>query len=97
MNLDNKYNYPDIMADFSARKQLIDSFKTNDKEEITNTIGDDSNNIEDNINSMKSFLLLNKNLRRHILLSIAIYKQLNNFDHKYINELFNNENSKNSE
>jgi uncharacterized membrane protein len=99
MNLDNNTrNYPDIMADFAARKQLLESVKTNNKPEISEPLENDINNVnDDNMNSMKTLLLLNKNLRTHIELSIAIYKKINNFDHYYINELFNNENTKNSE
>lgn len=44
---------------------------------------------ENEIKSFQSLLIFNDNLRKHIKLSLSIYKKLNNFDHKYIHQFFN--------
>lgn len=38
----------------------------------------------------KTLLDMNKSLRRDIQLSVAIFKQKNNFEHNYINHKFKN-------
>jgi hypothetical protein len=46
-------------------------------------------NLDDNeLKSFQSLFIFNDNLRRHIKLSLSIYKKLNNFDHKYIHQYF---------
>ena len=44
---------------------------------------------EDEVKSFQSLLVFNDNLRKHIKLSLSIYKKLNNFDHKYIHQIIN--------
>jgi hypothetical protein len=44
---------------------------------------------EQTINSFQQMIIFNDNLRKNIKLSLLIYKKINNFDHNYIHELFN--------
>ena len=37
--------------------------------------------------SFESIILINNNIRADLLLSLAIYKKLNNFKHNYINNV----------
>jgi hypothetical protein len=39
--------------------------------------------------SLESIILINNNIRADLLLSLAIYKKLNNFEHNYINNVPN--------
>jgi hypothetical protein len=48
----------------------------------------------DDINSL---IIINNNLRSHIKLSLLIFRKLINFDHKYIHQIFNEYNKKNTE
>lgn len=44
---------------------------------------------EQSVNSFQSLIIFNDNLRKHIKLSLSIYKKLNNFEHIYIHTLLN--------
>ena len=46
------------------------------------------NNKNEEIN-LDSLVLINNNLRANILLSLAIFKNINNFDHNYIHYKYN--------
>ena len=46
---------------------------------------------EDEIKSFQSMIIFNDNLRKNIKLSLVIYKKLNNFEHKYIHQVLNDE------
>ena len=37
----------------------------------------------------KNMILINDNIRKDIYLSLTIFSQINNFQHNYINNLFN--------
>lgn len=63
----------------------------------TNTNQNDISYTNSNINArtdsepIETLINVNNNLRANIKLGLAIYKKLNNFDHNYIHELFNQE------
>jgi hypothetical protein len=44
---------------------------------------------KDMSNSFQSLMIFNDNLRKNIKLSLSIYKKLNNFNHNYIHNFFN--------
>ena len=52
---------------------------------------------EENTKSFQSLIIFNDNLRNNIKLSLLIYKKLNNFEHNYIHEIFNDKNKQNSQ
>jgi hypothetical protein len=54
---------------------------------------DDSLLDEQSAKSFQSLIIFNDNLRKHIKLSLSIYKKLNNFDHIYIHNFLLNDNS----
>ncbi len=75
--------------------------KINDLNHIKSNINDEINsksnsNIQGNIDPIDTLLMVNETLRTNIKLSLAIYKKLNNFYHKHINEFTKSETSKNS-
>ncbi len=81
-----QHNQIDIFGEIEKRNNFIENGKNSiSREEIQ--LPDTNFNPEND--DMDSLLMINKNLRDNIKLSLSIYKQLNNFDHKYINELFN--------
>ncbi len=81
-----QHNQIDIFGEIEKRNNFIENGKSSiSREEIQ--LPDTNFNPEND--DMDSLLMINKNLRDNIKLSLSIYKQLNNFDHKYINELFN--------
>jgi len=51
---------------------------------------------EQTTNSFQSLIIFNDNLRKHIKLSLSIYKKLNNFNHNYIHHFFNETNNSHS-
>ena len=60
----------------------------------------DTNNFlldEQSANSFQSLIIFNDNLRKHIKLSLSIYKKLNNFEHNYIHTLLNDKSKSNTE
>ncbi len=81
-----QHNQIDIFGEIEKRNNLIENGKNSILQKETQ-LPDTNFNPEND--DMDSLLLINKNLRDNIKLSLSIYKQLNNFDHKYINELFN--------
>lgn len=50
---------------------------------------------EQAVNSFQSLIIFNDNLRKHIKLSLSIYKKLNNFEHNYIHTLLNDKSKSN--
>lgn len=59
----------------------------------------DTNNFlldEQSANSFQSLIIFNDNLRKHIKLSLSIYKKLNNFEHNYIHTLLNDKSKSNT-
>ncbi len=74
----------DIFEEIEKRNKMIENKKNSvlsNQEEVSFNPETDEGD---------ALLLINKNIRDNIKLSLSIYKQLiNNFDHKYINELFN--------
>jgi hypothetical protein len=52
---------------------------------------------EQSANSFQSLIIFNDNLRKHIKLSLSIYKKLNNFEHNYIHTLLNDKNKSSTE
>lgn len=44
---------------------------------------------EQAVSSFQSMIIFNDNLRKNIKLSLLIYKKLNNFEHNYIHNFFN--------
>ena len=50
---------------------------------------------EQSVNSFQSLIIFNDNLRKHIKLSLSIYKKLNNFEHNYIHTLLNDKSKSN--
>lgn len=57
----------------------------------------DVNKTNSDVDPMETLINVNNSLRANIRLGLAIYKKLNNFDHNYIHELFNEEITKKSE
>ena len=51
---------------------------------------------EDNTKSFQSLIIFNDNIRKNIKLSLLIYKKLNNFEHNYIHDFFNDKSESNS-
>jgi hypothetical protein len=51
---------------------------------------------EQSVNSFQSLIIFNDNLRKHIKLSLSIYKKLNNFEHNYIHTLLNDKSKSNT-
>ena len=51
---------------------------------------------EEAVKSFQSIFVFNDNLRRHIKLSLVIYKKLNNFEHNYIHKFFNDKGESNT-
>jgi hypothetical protein len=52
---------------------------------------------EQSANSFQSLIIFNDNLRKHIKLSLSIYKKLNNFEHNYIRNILNDKSKTNAE
>lgn len=83
----------DFYKDFEMRELLenqISSIEPNNQIKK-------SENLQENENMeliIKSFPLINDNIRANILLSIEIYKKINNFDSKYIHEFINSKSIK---
>jgi hypothetical protein len=76
----------DIFQEIEKRNNMIDNKNNSIFNSEQNKIDTTFNPENDDCDTLLS---INKNLRDNIKLSLSIYKQLNNFDHKYINELFN--------
>ena len=75
--------------------------KINDLNHIKSNINEQINsksnfNIPNDIDPIDTLLMVNETLRTNIKLSLAIYKQLNNFYHKHIHEFIKPETTKNS-
>ena len=51
---------------------------------------------EQSVNSFQSLIIFNDNLRKHIKLSLSIYKKLNNFEHNYIHTILNDKSKSNT-
>lgn len=83
----------DVYKDFEMRELLDDNTSSID---LNVQINSSNTKNEDNQMDMilKSFPVLNDNLRANILLSIEIYKKINNFDSKYIHEFINSKSIK---
>jgi hypothetical protein len=62
-----------------------------DKVSATNPVYD-----EEITKSFQSLIIFNDNLRKNIKLSLLIYKKLNNFEHNYIHDFFNDKSESNS-
>ncbi len=96
--------------DASNNSDYEQFLKINDLNHIKSNINEQINSKNyENINSMGNFtmqneidpidtlLMINETLRTNIKLSLAIYKQLNNFYHKHINEFPKLKTTKNSD
>ncbi len=77
----------DIFAELEKRNNLVEKKLSGTNVEESEIKKPTHFNPESN--ESDALLVVNNNLRNNILLSLSIYKKLNNFDHKYINELFN--------
>lgn len=79
----------DIYKDFELREVIE---KTNNQETKNNKQESTHNNIDEFNEMIKTLPFVNDNIRANLKFGMEIYKELNNFDYKYIHN-FINENS----
>ena len=79
----------DFYKDFEMRELL-------EKNSTESNLNNENEDKDKNINMMlNSFPIINDNLRANILLSIEIYKKINNFEMTYVHEIINEKTKKN--
>ena len=85
----------DIFNDFSNHDKLRNVESVNINTQQRRDLGDVNRRNEDSEKFpskeilVESLPMLNNDIRRNIKLSIAIFKKLNNFEHNYIHDFFN--------
>ena len=85
--MNNKINVSDYKENHVQPQNNIQSSQNNiQSPQNINVMGDSFKNIE----LQKSLLDMNKSLRTDIKLSVAIFKQKNNFEYNYINHNIKN-------
>lgn len=96
-----------INTEVSQIKPQFDFYKDFEMRELLEKNSPESNsNFNSNFNSkedeekeiemmLSSFPIINNNLRENILLSVEIYKKINNFEMTYVHEIINKKTKKN--
>lgn len=85
----NQLDQFDIFKDFELREVIEKNNKNLNEQNALNKIepGKNINYLSDMENMIKTLPYINDNIRYNIKFGLAIYKELNNFEQKYIHSI----------